>query len=121
MNEKYQIDLLCNLSKMQQFTNEQKKKQSPITYSDDNAEIMKLLKQRLELGKNRYGHGVIVDDDTKKYGTQENDWELMALEELLDGLIYTTAAIIRCRRRKKKCYNDKITNDDSIVKYKSLK
>lgn len=68
---------------------------------DDNEEIISLLQERLELGRNRYGHGVIVDEDTTKYGTKENDWELMALEEMLDGLIYTTASIIRYRRRKK--------------------
>jgi len=67
---------------------------------DDNAEILELLKGRLELGRKRYGHGVMVDDDTTKYGTEEDDWELMALEEMLDGLIYTTAAIIRYRRKK---------------------
>ena len=67
---------------------------------DDNKEIMELLQARLNLGKERYGHGVRVDEDTRTFGTEENDWELMALEEMLDGLIYTTAAIIRLRRKK---------------------
>jgi len=67
---------------------------------DDNEEIMNLLGERLKLGRKTYGHGVIVDQDTRKHGTPDNDWELMALEELLDGLIYTTAAIIRHRRKK---------------------
>lgn len=69
---------------------------------DDNKEIMKLLQERLDLGKERYGHGVRVDEDTRTFGTKDNDWELMALEEMLDGLIYTTASIIRLRRKKKK-------------------
>lgn len=69
---------------------------------DDNKEIMKLLQERLDLGKERYGHGVRVDEDTRTFGTEDNDWELMALEEMLDGLIYTTASIIRLRRKKKK-------------------
>jgi len=68
---------------------------------DDNESIMFYLKQRLELGKERYGHGVIINDDTKKYGTETNDWELMALEEALDGMIYSAAAIIRLQRKKK--------------------
>ena len=67
---------------------------------DDNEEILELLKGRLALGRERYGHGVVVDQSTKDFGTEEDDWELMALEEMLDGLIYTTASIIRLRRRK---------------------
>ena len=67
---------------------------------DDNEEILELLQSRLALGRERYGHGVIVDQNTKDFGTEEDDWELMALEEMLDGLIYTTASIIRLRRRK---------------------
>ena len=67
---------------------------------DDNDEILHLLKDRLALGQKRYGHGVRVDDDTRQFGTEDNDWELMALEEMLDGLIYTTASIIRYRRTK---------------------
>lgn len=67
---------------------------------DDNEEILDLLKGRLALGRERYGHGVVVDQSTKDFGTEEDDWELMALEEMLDGLIYTTASIIRLRRRK---------------------
>ena len=67
---------------------------------DDNDEIIELLKQRLELGKKKYGHGVHVNQDTTDFGTDEDDWELMALEEMLDGLIYTTASIIRYKRNK---------------------
>jgi len=69
---------------------------------DDNDEIMRLLSERLALGRQRYGHGMRVDEDPTQYGVASNDWELMALEELLDGLIYTTAGIIRHMRRKKK-------------------
>lgn len=69
---------------------------------DDNEEILKLLASRMELGKNRYGHGVIVDDDVTTYGPEHNDWELMALEEALDGMIYSAAAILRLQRAKAK-------------------
>ena len=68
--------------------------------NDDNEEIMAMLKKRLELGKQRYGHGVIVDSDTKQWGTEENSWELMMLEEALDGMIYSAAAMIRVLRKK---------------------
>tara|TARA_B100001094_G_C18049885_1_gene729468 strand:+ start:106 stop:405 length:300 start_codon:yes stop_codon:yes gene_type:complete len=70
------------------------------TPQDDNDEILEMLKSRLELGKTRYGHGVVVDQNTQDFGTKDDDWELMALEEMLDGLIYTTASIIRYRRKK---------------------
>lgn len=73
------------------------------TPRDDNDEILEMLKLRLELGKVRYGHGVVVDQNTTNFGTKEDDWELMALEEMLDGLIYTTASIIRYRRKKNTC------------------
>ena len=74
---------------------------SSITLNDDdNEEILNLLKDRLKLGRERYGHGVRVNDDTTQWGTQSNDWELMAIEEVLDGLIYSAAAIIRLRRMK---------------------
>tara|TARA_Y100000389_G_scaffold201059_2_gene242878 strand:+ start:4329 stop:4550 length:222 start_codon:yes stop_codon:yes gene_type:complete len=67
---------------------------------DDNKEIMELLKKRLDLGRERYGHGVRVDDDTREWGTEENSWELMMLEEALDGMIYSAAAMIRIIRKR---------------------
>ena len=62
---------------------------------DDNAQILELLKQRLELGRERYGHGVRVHDDTTQYGTKTNNWDEMAFEEILDGLIYAAAAYLQ--------------------------
>ena len=67
---------------------------------DDNKEILELLKERMEMGIDKYGHGVKVNQNTQDFGTKDDDWELMALEEMLDGLIYTTASIIRYRRKK---------------------
>tara|TARA_Y100000389_G_scaffold94455_2_gene91110 strand:- start:1170 stop:1415 length:246 start_codon:yes stop_codon:yes gene_type:complete len=72
----------------------------PLDCGDDNEEIKELIKQRMDLGKQRYGHGVKVDDDTTQYGTDKDAWELMALEEILDGMIYSAAAIIRLRRKR---------------------
>ena len=86
--------------------------ESSITFNnDDNEEILNLLKDRLKLGHERYGHGVRVNDDTTQWGTQSNDWELMAIEEVLDGLIYSAAAIIRLRRIKN-INNSNINNMD---------
>lgn len=82
-----------------------------MTQNDDNKEIMKLLEERLKLGRERYGHGVRVDDDTTKFGTATNDWELMLLEEVLDGMIYSAAAMIRIMRSKQ---NGLMTKTNSI-------
>ena len=57
---------------------------------------------RLELGKKRYGHGVIVNSDTREWGTPENSWINMCQEELLDAVIYIVADYIRKGRESEK-------------------
>lgn len=74
-----------------------------------------LLKARLDLGRERYGHGVIVDDDTTKYGTRSNDWGEMAQEELLDCLIYVSAQIIRVKRATKGCTSKQKQDDNDEI------
>lgn len=69
---------------------------------DDNEEILSLLKARMELGKKRYGHGVRIHDDTRQWGTQRDSWEEMMLEEALDGMIYSAAAMLRLLKQKDK-------------------
>ena len=90
---------------------------------DDNQEIMQLLQGRLELGRKNYWHGVIIDQNTKDFGTKTNDWNEMFLEEMLDGMIYITASIIRNRREQFKCneYNavSKIINKLNQVSYEN--
>ena len=90
------LQLLADHTKIRKEPSVEEKKPP----QDDNEEILELLKSRLELGKARYGHGVVVNQNTQDFGTKDDDWELMALEEMLDGLIYTTASIIRYRRKK---------------------
>jgi hypothetical protein len=83
---------------------------------DDNKVLLKLLKDRLNLGRERYGHGVRIDDDIGQYGPQGgNNWELMAEEELLDGMIYLGANLIRRRRERRLKYNTRKSNDDIII------
>ena len=95
------LDLLANTSKKIKSNEEVKKEiEVKIEEKDDNGEILDLLKKRMEMGVRKYGHGVKVDQNTQDFGTEDDDWELMALEEMLDGLIYTTAQIIRYRRKK---------------------
>ena len=71
-----------------------------IIMGDDNEEIMELIKGRLQLGRERYGHGVRVNDDTRTFGTESDNWELMLLEEVLDAQIYCAAAMIRLMKSK---------------------
>ena len=53
------------------------------------------LTDRLGVGMERYGHGVIVNSDTREWGTPANSWMQMAEEEFLDGIIYVAADYIR--------------------------
>lgn len=63
----------------------------------DNQEILFLLKERLQIGLERYGHGINVMDDTRSWGTAEDSWTEMGLEEALDLALYLGAAILRVR------------------------
>lgn len=65
----------------------------------DNQEIMTLIEQRLSKGLREYKHGVRVSDDTRQWGCES--WEDMALEEILDGMIYMAASIIKIKRRRR--------------------
>lgn len=82
---------------------------------DDNDELLKLLIARLNLGRERYGHGIRISDDITQYGPGDNNWELMAEEELLDGMVYLGANLIRRRRERRLLYNTRKSNDDIII------
>jgi N-acetyl-beta-hexosaminidase len=56
------------------------------------------IKTRLDLGRNKYGHGVRVNDDTMTWGTPKDSWMEMAREEFLDGIIYVVADYIKGHR-----------------------
>ena len=71
-----------------------------MTDKDDNSEILHLIESRMKIGLERYGHGIRINDDTTTWGTSEDSWEEMALEEILDGMVYTAAAIIRLKARR---------------------
>ena len=76
---------------------------------DYNKEIIELLQHRMKIGIERYGHGLRIHDDTRQWGTKENSWEEMALEEVLDGLIYTAAAIFRLKEKRQQMKNQSQT------------
>ena len=62
---------------------------------DRNDEIRELINGRLELGRERYGHGIRPSDDTRQWGTKVDSWAEMALEEALDLSIYLSAELLR--------------------------
>ena len=64
-------------------------------FEDDNQRILEIIKERMKVGQERYGHGMRIDDDTKQYGTKKNSWSEMGLEEILDLVIYLSAQILR--------------------------
>lgn len=59
----------------------------------DNDSIIGLLQDRMEKGLNEYKQGVEVRDS--RYS-----WTKEALEEILDGMIYIAAAILRFKNEK---------------------
>jgi len=82
------------------------------------------LVERLEIGLKRYGHGVIVDSDTREWGTTENSWIDMAVEEFLDGIIYVAADYIRKGRESEKgvsdlekMYGPREADDNGLIMY----
>ena len=64
-------------------------------------EIIEIIKERMEVGIERYGHGLRVEDDTRQWGTKQDSWVEMGLEEVLDNLIYVAAAMLRIENEKK--------------------
>ena len=76
---------------------------------------MNLIHDRFKLGYERYGHGVRIDDDTRAWGTKCDSWREMAIEEILDALIYCGADILRKETLSK--INE---NSDNLVRYCGL-
>lgn len=64
---------------------------------DQNREILACILQRLQVGIKSYGHGFRVHDDTRQFGTENDDWVEMALEEAIDGSLYLVAQLLRIR------------------------
>jgi len=58
-----------------------------------NKEIVKLIEQRLEKGKEEY------DEEVNPWDGR--NWEVEALEEILDGMVYIAIAILKVKGEKK--------------------
>jgi hypothetical protein len=73
-----------------------------VSERDQNQEILDIMMKRLELGIETYGHGFRVHDDTREWGTEEDSWLEMALEEAIDGSLYLVAQLLRIRDKQRK-------------------
>ncbi len=69
--------------------------------SDDNARIIEIIKERMAVGIKQYGHGLRVGDDTRQWGTKQDSWLEMGLEEVLDNLIYVAACMLRIENERR--------------------
>lgn len=64
-------------------------------YSNEEVDIIKIIKGRMKIGKDRYGHGLKSEMDTRQWGTLNNSWLEMAEEEYLDAIVYVLADYIK--------------------------
>ena len=88
---------------------------------DNNNGIQRLLKDRypfeeavrarLDLGRERYGHGIRVEDDTTQWGTKTDSWLEMGLEEIDDLAIYVAAQLCRACMEYMKRERDSLETD----------
>tara|TARA_B110000444_G_C18844154_1_gene600840 strand:+ start:2738 stop:3028 length:291 start_codon:yes stop_codon:yes gene_type:complete len=58
--------------------------------NEKNGEIIQLIKDRLDLGQQRYGSQLDPQDG--------RDWQQESLEEILDGMVYIAAEILRLKQ-----------------------
>lgn len=98
LNKGNNITNIMPFKKEEDVKVEDNEKEEPL---DQNEEILEILKDRMKIGRERYGHGLRINDDTRKWGTKDDSWEEMALEEILDGMIYTCCAILRLKKNRK--------------------
>jgi hypothetical protein len=64
-------------------------------HGTENITLLKRVIERMELGQERYGHGIRLNDDTRQWGTKKNSWMEMCEEEIIDGIIYSIADHLR--------------------------
>ena len=63
-----------------------------------NSQVIGLIKERIEKGKREYA------DEINPYDGR--DWEVEALEELLDACVYLATAILKIKDKKSRGEND---------------
>jgi len=80
-----------------------------------NKDIVALLKKRLEFGKKKYGHGININEDTRNFGTPEDSWLEMLMEEILDGMFYAASAILLHKQVREK--KTKVIPTNELISY----
>lgn len=73
-----------------------------MSIKDDNPEVLKRIQKCLENGEKEYGHGLRSEDDTTQWGTEDDSWVEMAIEEALDMAIYLATQLIRIEKARKR-------------------
>ena len=81
---------------------DEKKSEYRVENPTDNDRIRVLLEKCFEAGKANYGHGFRVMDDTRQWGTEEDSWLEMGIEEILDAVLYLAAHLIRLGDKEKR-------------------
>ena len=51
--------------------------------------------ERMQFGREKYGHGLRSSMDTRQWGTKDDSWLEMAAEEYLDAIMYILTDYIR--------------------------
>ena len=77
--------------------------------------VLEEVRERMEMGREKYGHGVRVDDDTRTWGTRNNSWLNMAREEFLDAIVYVTADYIRHVRKEDRSFRNSVEDDNELI------
>lgn len=88
---------------------------------DDNDEIIRMIQERMAVGRERYGHGIRSEDDTRQWDTRDDTWAEMGLEEALDLSLYLCAELIRIKNARKGVYLPERTPPPSTTPPKQKK
>ena len=59
--------------------------------------LLMTIQRRMVEGAAKYGHGMRVWEDARKYRSKHDSWLEHALQENLDGVVYIASAIARLR------------------------
>ena len=70
---------------------------------DINGSVVREIEERLRVGKERYGHGVLAPANADK------DWKRELVEELLDAVVYAAADVLSHRGVANDENNDALT------------
>ena len=78
--------------------------------------IINLLEERFEFGRRKYNQGVSIDSDMSTYTLSKEDSYIdMQIEEILDGLIYTSASKLRYLKQIGKYNNSNLEDDNKNI------